>query len=352
MYYFKSKQLNYGLLAILFITLFLVSCEKENQFQESEYSRKFSETPQLSTDELTTLENDIPDITTIPKVNSIPEVSKEEIERLKSVELRAACINYNAPNYFPQIGLIYAFQAPVTWVWSYKYNDWIYLYNEDHLCGSWVYFATNKPICGETGMMADSDETDGKLYNWTCKNGNNNTSGWRTYRTVNCFGLNWVDPVPTSTLMTSEHGCRNLGDGFHAGIDFGGPVNGRPVQAVASGRVIRSNSSYGEVAIDHGSYITRYLHMQNRIGNNRNVTAGQQIGTVSGIGSGGTVTFAPHLHFDYYTTNQYSTNPDRDSQDPSVVVCHISNLGLRNVDTRSQGRLTIRQYCQSLGVNR
>jgi len=201
-------------------------------------------------------------------------------------------------------------------------------------------------------MMADNNESDGKLWYWTCKKGTTGEHGWRTYRAVNCNGLSWVDPVPQSTKLTSDYGCRNLGDGFHGGIDFGGPVSGRAVRAVASGTVIRSSSSYGEVAIDHGNYITRYLHMRNRIGNNTTVSAGQQIGTVSGIDGNGNNTYDDHLHFDYYSTDNYPSNPDNESQNPSVIVCQISNLGINQVSTEENGTISLNQFCQMLGVTR
>jgi len=341
---------NFSLLATLTVSVFLTSCEQEKISPETIIE------PELSGNLVEEDANTIPDFNAIPTVSSIPEVSKETIDQLETATERSGCLEYNGPNFFPQIGLIYAFEAPVTWVWSYKYNDWIYLYNEDHLCESFVYFHTNNPICGQRGMMADNNESDGVLWNWTCKNGKTDESGWRTYRTVNCGGLGWVDPVPQSNLLSSEYGCRDLGpgkgDGFHSGIDFGGPVSGQPVKAVAAGKVIRSRSSYGEVAIDHGNYITRYLHMRNRIPNNTFVSAGQKIGTVSGIDGAGNDTYDDHLHFDYFSTNNYPSNSDNESQNPSVVICHISNLGVSQVDTKENGRISINQFCEKLGVTR
>jgi len=343
----KKSKLNvwkYGIVGIFFVSLLFTACKNDAVSPKNE----IEVLPDFEGYEFLVE----PDRSLIPDVETIPEIDEATIERLKKVQNRAGCLTYNGPNYFPTTGLIYVFGPPVTWVWSYTYSDWIYLYNEDHPCGPFVYFRTNRPICGQSGLMADNNINNNVAWNWECRNGWDNSGSWRTFDRVNCTGAGWVDPLPQSTFLSSDFGCRALGDGFHAGIDFGGPVNGLWVKAVAGGRVIASRSSYGEVAIDHGTYITRYLHMTNRIGNGTLVSAGQNIGKVSGLDGNGANTYAPHLHFDYFADGIYPNNPDNQAQNPAVVICNISNLGISSVNTHNQGTLSLSQWCQTYGVTR
>jgi len=157
----------------------------------------------------------------------------------------------------------------------------------------------------------------------------------------NNLRLNWVDPLPEANLMTSDYGDRILNNAYdyHAGVDFGHcsgawVVDGKPVRAVAGGTVVESTSSYGMVTIDHGDYLTRYIHMKNLIPVNSVVAAGTQIGTVSGVGAAGTVSYTPHLHFEYYDQSSLPIySPDDEADDPSVHLCYIPTIGINNVDT-------------------
>jgi murein DD-endopeptidase MepM/ murein hydrolase activator NlpD len=92
--------------------------------------------------------------------------------------------------------------------------------------------------------------------------------------------------------------------------------------------------------------------MTNRIANNTLVSAGQNIGRVSGLDGSGNNTVPPHLHFDYFADGVYPNNPDNQAQSPAVVICHVSNLGISSVNTHSQGTLSLTQWCQKHGVTR
>lgn len=98
----------------------------------------------------------------------------------------------------------------------------------------------------------------------------------------------------------------------HTGVDINIGVIGKPVLAVADGRVIISTAkrnknglyvSYGEyIAIQHqdpnaGMLVTYYCHMSpnsRTVNAGDNVIAGQQIGVVGSTGN----STGPHLHFE------------------------------------------------------
>lgn len=88
---------------------------------------------------------------------------------------------------------------------------------------------------------------------------------------------------------------------FHAGIDFGflGTTSDkRIIQSVKDGVVIFSdwiNGGGNTVAVDHGDYITVYMHMDSRtVASGKTVKQGEQlgIGGNTGVGTGA------HLHFE------------------------------------------------------
>jgi len=347
----------FSLLAIFCLSVFLISCEKDIE-TDSKFQNKAG--IDLSNKEIAEGINDQikinnirkPDYSLIPENFKIPELDEETISKLKTegnIESRG-CLTYNGPSYHSQIGLIYAFEPPVTWVWSYNYDDWIWLDNEEHLCCCWVMFHTNNPICGKSGWMIDNNVDDAALYHW-------GSNGWSSFN-PNCNGLGWKDPLPTGNLMTSDFGPRPSRDGFHSGVDFGHSngyqiTNGKPVLAVAAGTVITSTNDFGRVTIDHGTYLTSYVHMKNLISNGTPVAAGQQIGTVSGVGEDGDVEFDPHLHFEYYDPKVVITDSDTQAKDPSVEICRIAQLGLTQVNTDEHSQyISIQQYCQSYGVTR
>jgi murein DD-endopeptidase MepM/ murein hydrolase activator NlpD len=85
---------------------------------------------------------------------------------------------------------------------------------------------------------------------------------------------------------------------FHKGVDIGA-VDGTPVHAPASGRVVKAGmgTGYGrEIEIDHGNgIVTVYGHLQGW-----NVTAGQQVvkGQVIGFTGHSGHTQGHHLHYE------------------------------------------------------
>jgi murein DD-endopeptidase MepM/ murein hydrolase activator NlpD len=117
-------------------------------------------------------------------------------------------------------------------------------------------------------------------------------------------GANMPDMWPVMGPINSGFGQREdpvLGNGegeFHKGVDIGA-IDGTPVHAPASGRVVKAGmgTGYGrEIMIDHGNGIaTVYGHLSGF-----NVVAGQSVvkGEVIGyVGHTGRVT-GPHLHYE------------------------------------------------------
>ena len=110
----------------------------------------------------------------------------------------------------------------------------------------------------------------------------------------------WPTVLPAS--LTSCYGPRNIGDGFHDGLDIGGGAgDGSPVFTVADGRVTFAGAHdvYGPnfVKIDHGNgVVTQYGHMKGKlVSTNDEVSAGQQIGAIGDEG----FSFGSHLHIDF-----------------------------------------------------
>jgi murein DD-endopeptidase MepM/ murein hydrolase activator NlpD len=104
-----------------------------------------------------------------------------------------------------------------------------------------------------------------------------------------------VWPVPESEI-TSHFGPRDL-DGYHYGLDFGGPYN-LPIPAVVGGTVIFAGWNYGyEVRIQDGHYIYLYGHLnQIDVALGQTVLMGQQIGLMGSTG----FSTGPHLHLEIW----------------------------------------------------
>jgi len=94
----KIKLGLFSLLAILAASVFLTSCEQESIKPEIIIE------PALHGNLVEENANTIPDFNAIPIENSIPELSQETIDQLKTATDRSGCLQYNAPNFFPQIG--------------------------------------------------------------------------------------------------------------------------------------------------------------------------------------------------------------------------------------------------------
>ena len=112
--------------------------------------------------------------------------------------------------------------------------------------------------------------------------------------------LGW--PTIGAYSISSPYGYRNLGDGWHGGIDIVRPggSTGCTVVAAEAG-VVTHAGWYGSggytVIIDHGNGLTtRYYHMQNTI----KVSVGQRVSRGQAIGNIGATGFVtgPHLHFE------------------------------------------------------
>jgi len=92
---------------------------------------------------------------------------------------------------------------------------------------------------------------------------------------------------------------------FHYGVDLAFP-SGTPIRSTAPGKVVfagyNNNVAGYEVKIDHGTYITRYLHC---LANSITIRAGDFVnaGTkIAEVGSTGRST-GPHLHFEVLIMN-------------------------------------------------
>ncbi len=113
-----------------------------------------------------------------------------------------------------------------------------------------------------------------------------------------------LDLVSGETTVTSNFGYRYL-DGVydeHFGLDLA--ANGDSVYAAAGGTVTVADTNPGGaegrwVEIKHGSWYTRYMHLQSLdVSLNETVYAGDQIGVSGGSGFGSDTYYDPHLHFE------------------------------------------------------
>lgn len=125
--------------------------------------------------------------------------------------------------------------------------------------------------------------------------------------------VTFAPPGPGLNDLDSEtdYGPRNIGQGFHTGIDLMRGMAGATIRASAAGTVSGAgwgssgDSGYGNtVMIDHGGgYTTMYAHMASiTVRNGQTVTQGQGIGTVGGTGS---YARGPHLHFEIHINGKY-----------------------------------------------
>ncbi|MBN2416614.1 peptidoglycan DD-metalloendopeptidase family protein [bacterium] len=126
---------------------------------------------------------------------------------------------------------------------------------------------------------------------------NTTPSGWPVGSSVisSGFGMR-IDP------FTSKNS-------FHRGVDIPAPV-GTPAEATAFGHVSETGCNDGEgnyVVINHGSYVTRYTHLDSiLVESGRNVRRGDIIGTVGETGR----TTAPHLHYEVRDSNDKPLDPE------------------------------------------
>jgi len=165
----KIKLGLFSLLAIFTVSVFLTSCEQELLAPQQEEDINIP----LDADEYLTL---TPDVNSIPEVSSVPEKTLENTAT-SSLSDRA-CLKYNSWNYFEQIGDIYVYEYPASWVWSSKYQDFIWLYNQTDICDYGLMFHTHKPICGKSGLMWDRDGSDNTLWQ--------HNNGWQTFNCGVC----------------------------------------------------------------------------------------------------------------------------------------------------------------------
>ena len=127
------------------------------------------------------------------------------------------------------------------------------------------------------------------------------------------FGGKFLWPTIGAYEISSYYGARDLGDGWHDGIDMVRPggSTGCTIVAAESGTVTHAgwkNTAGYTVIIDHGNgFQTRYYHMKQGsivVSAGQKVSRGQPIGQ---IGATGFVT-GPHLHFEV-RVNGKSVNP-------------------------------------------
>jgi hypothetical protein len=89
----------------------------------------------------------------------------------------------------------------------------------------------------------------------------------------------------------------------HKGTDITAGA-GSPIYAISGGTVTVAGGTYNELYIDTGDTTDCYLHMNiGYVGVGDRVESGQQIGTESGWGGGGSNTYGAHLHLDRFVNS-------------------------------------------------
>ncbi len=102
----------------------------------------------------------------------------------------------------------------------------------------------------------------------------------------------------SNNYVTSCFGYRSNFGRNHDGIDISGKI-GDPIYAIADGKVSNISSSWGLVTLDHGSYLSRYIHMDViNVTMGQTIKKGQKIGVIGGRGPAGRNQYASHLHFE------------------------------------------------------
>jgi len=174
----KNLKIKFGLfslLAILAASVFLTSCEQEVLLPEKMDDVK------IQTDEYLKYLGTTPKLTLVQEARSVPERTAENTSNMEITD-RMHCLQYNSWNYFEQTGWIYVYQAPASWVWSDKYQDFIYLSNEADICDYGLMFHSNYAICGKTTWFWDFNANDTRLWYW-------NGSQWLEINTATCPGF-------------------------------------------------------------------------------------------------------------------------------------------------------------------
>lgn len=127
---------------------------------------------------------------------------------------------------------------------------------------------------------------------------------------ANLYKLCFKKTGTESQYLYNMYGCLygDIGNAtyngkFHTGIDMSASANST-VYSPVSGTVAFESTNYGEIAIkpDGANYYVVMLHMSNhQVHTGDRVSKGQPIGTMNGVGAGGSITFAPHLHVEIST---------------------------------------------------
>jgi murein DD-endopeptidase MepM/ murein hydrolase activator NlpD len=143
--------------------------------------------------------------------------------------------------------------------------------------------------------------------------------------------INWIHPVTASAELIPTQQSRLFGEPRagvdnprpecgqgHCGIDLDGP-RGRPVVAVAAGKVVRAERAedgtdgrsgrFVRIEHDDGTF-TSYMHLDSvadGLENGDRVSAGQYIGT---LGATAVYSAPPHLHFQLEIPNHRGTRGD------------------------------------------
>lgn len=122
----------------------------------------------------------------------------------------------------------------------------------------------------------------------------------------------WAQPIRRKITTAWHTPGGQWGSGFHTGADFAAP-EGTDVFAVGPGTVVKSgvyDPPYGQqIVIKHGDGVyTQYAHLSTRhVGEGATVKAGTLLG---GVGSTGTKSSGPHLHFEARTGPEYGSDID------------------------------------------
>ncbi len=163
----------------------------------------------------------------------------------------------------------------------------------------------------------------------------------RVYRLANVtqpVGNNGGAGVITGEFWADYTNVNNCGRASrHYGLDTRAASN-TPIYSPISGVVIRSLSSFGQLAIyNQEKHLTLiFVHLLSRnVSENSNVVVGQLIGYSGGTGSGGLQVFTPHLHTELLAgrVREASNDPCRPTNtpyDPRLIVDLFPSVEITN----------------------
>lgn len=127
-------------------------------------------------------------------------------------------------------------------------------------------------------------------------------------QTITIHG-SWAPPISRPVTTSWKTPGPQWASGYHTGVDMAAPTDTQ-VYAVSAGTVVTSGwgGPYGnQIVIQHGTGLyTHYAHLSAR-----HVQAGDRVepgGLIGLVGSTGTRSSGPHLHFEVRTGPEYGSD--------------------------------------------